>query len=97
MSERVNYIFTVFLYLIGGGSAILITLTITPHLNNNLDSSKLNILGIFFTYFGIGLGLTSFSITNSLVMFKARSKKEFKDIITNSPLYILFFSSFNIM
>ena len=92
MGERVNYLLTVFLYLVGGGSAILITLIITPHLNNNLDSSKLNFLGVFLTYFGIGLGLTSFSISNSLVMFKARSKKEFKDIITNSPFYFLFFS-----
>ena len=92
MGERVNYLLTVFLYLVGGGSAILITLIITPHLNNNLDSSKLNFLGVFLTYFGIGLGLTSFSISNSLVMFKARSKKELKDIITNSPFYFLFFS-----
>lgn len=94
MNEKLNYIFTVLLYLIGGGSAILITLIITPHLNNNLSVDKLDLLGVFFTYFNIGLGITSFSIPNSLVMFKARSKFEYKDIISNSPLYFLIISSF---
>ena len=59
-----EYYKTITIYLLAGVSSILITLLVTPHLNNNLDNDSLLIFGKLITYYGIGITLCSLAIPN---------------------------------
>tara|TARA_B110000027_G_C16122401_1_gene304086 strand:- start:10468 stop:11649 length:1182 start_codon:yes stop_codon:yes gene_type:complete len=83
-----EYYKTITIYLLAGASSILITLLVTPHLNNNLDNDNLLIFGKLITYYGIGITLCSLAIPNSIVIFKNNiSENDYSKIFLTIPFY----------